>query len=287
VDSTSRSVRLESYVGYLLRRAFVRAEQAASIALPPPYAIRHLTVLALLDDHGPLSQQKLAALTQVNRTIMVQLIDMLEHHGLVRRERDTADRRSYALVLTAKGRDTLQRTTPAIDRAEALLTANLNATQRARLVALLGGVLGTTPDGRLADSCGYLIAHAHYRLRAEGTQRLAPLGLDPRHLAALTSIDRREPCSQEVVARDLGVSAPVVVDLVDDLAASGFVVRRRNSDDRRCYDLTVTETGRTRLRGGTKVLDEIHGELRDRVSAEGADELRELLTQLIDPPLEA
>ncbi|MBV8930532.1 MAG: MarR family transcriptional regulator [Mycobacteriaceae bacterium] len=282
---TSSSVRLERYIGYLLRRAYVRAEQAASIAVPPPYAMRHLSVLALLSDHGPMSQQKLSTLTQVNRTIMVQLIDTLENEGLVRRERDTKDRRSYALLITMEGRATLREFTPAIDRTEALLTANLDDRQRARLAELLGGLLATHIGGALAGRCGYLIVQAHKQLRTEGTERLAPLGLDPRHLAALTIVERNQPCSQEVVAKDLAVSAPVVVELVDDLVESDFVVRRRNSDDRRRYDLTVTDSGRIGLRRGVKVLDDIDDELRARLTARGVDELRVLLSALIDPPL--
>jgi DNA-binding MarR family transcriptional regulator len=291
VGSASRPSRLEHYVGYLLRRAYVRAERAATIAVPAPYGMRHLWILALLQEHGPMSQRVLAALTQVNRTIMVQLIDMLEDDGLVRRERDANDRRSYALTLTPKGVAALRRLTPAMDQAEDLLTANLSASERIRLAELLSGFVdaGVVDAGVVANGscCGYLIAHAHHTLRGEGIDRMAPLGLDPRHLAALESIDRNQPCAQEMVANDLAVSAPVVVDLVDDLVAAGFVERRRNSDDRRRYDLTVTGLGRTRLRAGLKVLGDIDDELRVRLTPGGADELRKLLTALIDVPLSA
>jgi DNA-binding MarR family transcriptional regulator len=301
VGSTSRPSRLEHYVGYLLRRAYVRAERAATIAVPAPYGMRHLWILALLQEHGPMSQRALAALTQVNRTIMVQLIDVLEDDGLVRRERNPDDRRSYALTPTPKGAAALRRLAPAMDQAEELLTANLSASERIRLAELLSGFVdagvvdagvvdaGFVNAGVVANGscCGYLITHAHHTLRGEGTDRMAPLGLDPRHLAALESIDRNQPCSQEMVANDLAVSAPVVVDLVDDLVAAGFVERRRNSDDRRRYDLTVTGVGRTRLRAGLKVLGDIDDELRVRLTPGGADELRKLLTALIDVPLSA
>lgn len=287
VAGAPRQLRMEHYIGYLLRRAYLRAERAASIAVPPPYGMRHLLVLALLDDHGPMSQQRLAALARVNRTIMVQLVDALEDDGLVRRERDAGDRRSYALVLTAAGRSTLRRLTPAMDRAEALLTANLAAPERTRLTELLGGVIGAAAVTQLGGRSGHLIAHAHQRLRGEGAARLRPLGLDPRHLAALESVGRRQPCSQELVAKDLAVSAPVVVGLVDDLVAAGFVERRRNIKDRRRYDLTVTSLGLSRLRAGFKVLDEIHEALRYRLTPSGADELHRLLTTLLDPPLGA
>ena len=323
MPSTPPPSRLEHYVGYLLRRAYVRAERAASIAVPPRYGMRHLSVLALLQRHGPMSQRALAALTQVNRTIMVQLIDALEDGGLVRRERDAKDRRCYALALTAEGRATLRRLTPAMDRAEELLTANLGAAERTRLAELLTGVIdaadtnATDTNANATDTaksdpadtnattivigfaeadsgvvaggsrCGHLIAHAHHLLRRTGTARLAPLGLDPRHLAALESIDRHAPCSQEAVAKDLAVSAPVVMGLVEDLVAAGFVERRRNTDDRRRYDLTVTGLGRTGLRAGLTVLGDIDAQVSAHLAPGGADQLRKLLAALIDPPLPA
>jgi DNA-binding MarR family transcriptional regulator len=289
VNRGTASIHLERYVGYLLRRAYVRAEQAASIAVPPPYAMRHLSVLTLLDERGPTSQQNISALTRVNRTIVVALIDTLEDDGLVRRERDETDRRSYALVLTDAGRRTLQRYAANIEQAEQLLMANLGAAQQARLIELLRPVVAADLAGQtqIGRRCGYLIAHAHHRLRAQGTAALAPLDLDPRHLAALATIEHHTPCSQEMVAKVLAVSAPVVVDLVDALVDAGFAARTRNRADRRRYDLTVTRLGHARLRAGMTVLDDIHDELRGALTADGVDELRDLLSALIDPPLAA
>jgi DNA-binding MarR family transcriptional regulator len=156
VNRGTASMRLERYVGYQLRRAYVRAEQAASIAVPPPYAMRHLSVLTLLDERGPTSQQNISALTRVNRTIVVALIDTLEDDGLVRRERDETDRRSYALVLTDAGRAALQRYAANIDQAEQLLMANLGAAQQARLIDLLSRVVGPDLAGQtqIGRRCG-------------------------------------------------------------------------------------------------------------------------------------
>jgi DNA-binding MarR family transcriptional regulator len=246
-----------------------------------------VSVLALLDERGPMSQRTLSALALVNRTVLVQLVGALEDAGLVRRERNTTDRRSYALVLTDAGRGMLQRHAPAIDHADRLLVANLDDAGRVRLVELLRLLVGgdIAADTDIGRRCGYLVAHAHQRLRAHGTTALAPLGLDPRHLAALATIERHTPCSQEVVAKGLSVSAPVVVDLVDDLVGAGSAARTRNSSDRRRYDLTVTRLGHARLRAGMQVFDDIQDGLRDELTSGGVDELRGLLSALVDPPL--
>src|ERR1700749_5015839 len=99
----NRPFRLDEQVGYLLRRASARADETAATVIPTPYHARDLAVLSLLKTLGPRSQQELSELCRVNRTIMVKLIDGLECRGLVRRDRNPADRRSYALALTTQG----------------------------------------------------------------------------------------------------------------------------------------------------------------------------------------
>jgi DNA-binding MarR family transcriptional regulator len=44
---------------------------------------------------------------RIDRTTMVDVVDDLENKGLVERKENPTDRRAYALVLTAKGREIL------------------------------------------------------------------------------------------------------------------------------------------------------------------------------------
>src|SRR3954470_7467862 len=88
------SAALGGYVGYLLRRAAVRATDCAASGIPPPHQARDAALLAMLRERGPLSQRELGLLSHVNRTIMVGLVDELEGRGLVVRERNPSDRRS-------------------------------------------------------------------------------------------------------------------------------------------------------------------------------------------------
>ena len=55
-----------------------------------------------------LSQQAIGEALRIDRTTMVALVDDLEQLGLVRRERNPADRRAYTIRLTSEGAD-LQR----------------------------------------------------------------------------------------------------------------------------------------------------------------------------------
>jgi len=60
---------------------------------------QHL-VLKMLEAVGPCSQQVLCEELRIDRSVMVNLCDDLERAGLVRRERNPDDRRSYAVTIT-------------------------------------------------------------------------------------------------------------------------------------------------------------------------------------------
>ncbi|MGB8877411.1 MAG: MarR family transcriptional regulator, partial [Solirubrobacteraceae bacterium] len=111
--------------GFLLRLAHVRATEQIVAALPAGLRPRYHEVLAALAELGPRSQQQLAERLGINRTIMVSLIDSMEQAGLVERNRDPADRRSYAIAPTAEGSRALAEMESAADRADKQLTAPL------------------------------------------------------------------------------------------------------------------------------------------------------------------
>jgi DNA-binding MarR family transcriptional regulator len=73
----------------------------------------------------------------LNPTRMVFLVDELEKQGLVERRRNPADRRSYALYLTGKGREKLREARQASAAHEREITTSLTDAQRAELAALL------------------------------------------------------------------------------------------------------------------------------------------------------
>jgi DNA-binding MarR family transcriptional regulator len=276
------SSALTGYTGYLLRRAYVQAVECAQATLPAPNRVRDIVILALLDERGPLSQQQLSEITGVNRTIVVKLIDGLEKRGFVSRTRNPADRRSYALLPTKAGQAALREWQPAVDRGEARFTASLSAAERARLNQLLGSLLtGTELIESLIDRTGYLVNRAHVWLRSRAIEALAPLKLEPRHFGVLAILDARQPCSQQQLATELGISAPAALELVDELEDTGLIRRTRNAHDRRAYDLTLTEDGAARLNDAREAVTTVHGQLIANIGRKADLELRELLGKLL------
>jgi DNA-binding MarR family transcriptional regulator len=286
VDGPPLSPALACYVGFLLRRAHVRARYCAATVIPEPHRPRHVAVLAMLHECGPLSQRELGLRANVNRTIMVKVVDELEAHGLVVRERNPADRRSYALAPTKHGLAILRALTQALALGEAQLTAALTEAEHARLNELLRRLLRADSAESaitlsLGTLTGYLIAQAHYQLRRRSEHRLAPLHLALRQFGALAAIAAEAPCSQQRIATILGVSPPAVLAIIDELAEAGLVRRTRNPVDRRAYQLTLTDAGRDRLQAAHHALAGEQAGIVRRLGADSEAELRALLTKML------
>jgi DNA-binding MarR family transcriptional regulator len=276
---------LAGYTGHLVRAAYVAALRHARLHLPPDRQPREFGILVTLATSGPRSQQQLAELLDVNRTIMVKIVDRLEAAGLIERRRNPADRRSYALEPTEEGLAALAEFGPSIAEAEAGFTARLSAAERrelnARLRELLAGVGHERAPDALADRTGYLLAAAHHRTRDSFAAALAPSGIEPRHFGALATIAASAPCSQQLVAEQLGVSGPVVGALVDELEERGLVARRRNPADRRSYALEPTDAGTAVLANAQALVDEYSRSITAALGEEHDAQLRTLLRKLL------
>jgi DNA-binding MarR family transcriptional regulator len=116
------------------------AERMRSLGLRP----KHFALLnAIALAHGA-SQQELGGQMGLDPSGLVGAIDELEGMGLVERRRDPADRRRYAVGLTADGGATLRRARRLVtDNARELL-GPLDDAEVETLVELLGRVAAAT-----------------------------------------------------------------------------------------------------------------------------------------------
>jgi DNA-binding MarR family transcriptional regulator len=126
-------VGLAERTGYLLTAAHLRRRgrfeellRGAGIG-PPDFA-----ALATVAEIGPLSQQQVAEQLSLTGTAVVQIVDRLEADGLVKRGRNPADRRSYALELTPEGKTTLDRAQAALEQSNLELAATLGGRRQER-----------------------------------------------------------------------------------------------------------------------------------------------------------
>jgi DNA-binding MarR family transcriptional regulator len=272
------------FTGYLLRRAYVKAVGVTRACMPDDAHVREAALLAILTERGPLSQRELSDITHVNRTLIVKLVDTLEHKGWVRRERNAADRRSYALVPTRAGEQAHRDFTEDLDRGEVELTRGLTRSEveelQALLTALLEGDAALSADA-LRRRTGYLVAHAHRAVREAAEGRMRPLGLHPRDFGALSILAEQQPCSQATLAVRMGVTPPAALGVVDDLESRGLVGRRRSESDRRVYDLTLSERGHDLLDAARAAAEAAQADIVARIGEDGDARLRDLLQKLL------
>src|SRR3954454_1096365 len=108
----------------------------------------------------------------------------------------------------------------------------------------------------------------------------AEYGLHPMHFGMLQILEAEEPISQQELGKRAGVDPSTMVARMDVLDENGLVERTRSPDDRRTYEIRLSETGREapeNLRGVAKEhTTRIYGVLTEEERAT----LQELLLKL-------
>src|SRR5215468_7300284 len=119
-------------------------ERLTSLRLTRP----HAGILRLIGLSPGLSQQELGRRLAILPSQLVALLDELEERGLIERRQDPADRRTYALHLTAAGRNTTEQIGRIAREHDDAVCAALHVDERQQLNALLGRIAeqqGLTP----------------------------------------------------------------------------------------------------------------------------------------------
>jgi DNA-binding MarR family transcriptional regulator len=96
---------LAQHTGFLLSKLGLATSRRFADAMEPlGLDPRQFAVITVLGAHDGAAQQDLADRLRIHPSSMVAVIDDCEAAGLLERRRDPADRRRYAIHLSAKGR---------------------------------------------------------------------------------------------------------------------------------------------------------------------------------------
>jgi DNA-binding MarR family transcriptional regulator len=138
VDPALEHGVLTGLVGFHLRQAQIAvfrdfAATMGSLGISPGL----FAVLVLIEGNAGLKQSELAKAVHLDRSSVVSVVDNLERRGLVERHAVANDRRSNALRLTASGVALLKKLKRRVADHERRLARDLDASERAQLVALL------------------------------------------------------------------------------------------------------------------------------------------------------
>src|SRR6202158_1871888 len=97
-------------------------------------------------------------------------------------------------------------------------------------------------------SVAFLIAQVGAHAARKFAERLAPLRLSPPHSGILGVLRRSGGLSQQGLAEVLHMHPSGLVAIIDELEERGLVKRRDSLDDRRTYELHLTDKGQVALR---------------------------------------
>ena len=124
-----------------------------------------------------------------------------------------------------------------------------------------------------------LLDHLARRMRLRAESALAPLGLRPRHLVALTVLRDGGRSTQQALSTTLQIDSTNLVGLLNELEADKLIERRRSSEDRRRHTVELTTAGAKRLTEAEFALAAVEDEVLGRLDDEQRETLYRLLQQ--------
>ncbi|MDT8915933.1 MarR family winged helix-turn-helix transcriptional regulator [Amycolatopsis sp. PS_44_ISF1] len=127
--------------------------------------------------------------------------------------------------------------------------------------------------------CGALLDHLSRRMRLRAESVLAPLGLRPRHLVALTVLRDQGGSTQRALASTLEMDGTTIVGLLNELEAENLAERRRSPEDRRRHVVELTDVGAKRLAKAEFALAGVEDEVLGGLGREEREQLYGLLQQ--------
>jgi DNA-binding MarR family transcriptional regulator len=126
---------------------------------------------------------------------------------------------------------------------------------------------------------GALLDHLARRMRLRSEAVLAPLGLRPRHLVALTVLRDRGDSTQQALATTLAMDGTNIVGLLNELEAEKLIERRRSPEDRRRHVVKLTDIGAKRLAKVEFALAAVEDEVLGALDESQRETLYDLLLQ--------
>ncbi|HSZ05426.1 MAG TPA: MarR family transcriptional regulator [Solirubrobacteraceae bacterium] len=122
-----------------------------------------------------------------------------------------------------------------------------------------------------------LVNHLARVARRGSEAALAPLGLRPRHLVALTLLRDHGSATQQALIEALRIDPSNLVGLLNELEAEGLLVRERDPGDRRRHIVELSQIGRATLEQAEQRLADVQDDVLEALSDEERATLHALL----------
>jgi DNA-binding MarR family transcriptional regulator len=150
--SNGRADPIDRSIIHLLHRASQRASEIfAQETREFDLTARQYAVITTVAQHEGLSQTDLVRLTGIDRSTLADVVQRLLKRGLIQRERTMQDGRTYAVSLSAEGRELLEAIKPHARRADRLVLACLGDEDGKAAAQILSRLLRRPEDPSAAN----------------------------------------------------------------------------------------------------------------------------------------
>jgi DNA-binding MarR family transcriptional regulator len=121
------------------------------------------------------------------------------------------------------------------------------------------------------------LARAVYRRTDEGV-----LGMRLKGYVALCYLLDRASATQQELGEKMMVDPNNLVLMLNELEDAGYLVRRRDPDDRRRHIVELTDAGRGAIKGAEEGMESVEEEILAALSPKERSTLRELLNKALE-----
>lgn len=135
----------------------------------------------------------------------------------------------------------------------------------------------TIQPGLLGNYLGPKVRLLWNLLSAKMEAALTPFGLRTGTFSTMALIAANPGCSQNQLAKGLGMDKSAVVAIIDDLEARGLASRVRGTQDRRRHALTLTPEGEALTQRMYGVVSRVGQPMRDALSKREYEQLLSLI----------
>jgi len=129
-------------------------------------------------------------------------------------------------------------------------------------------------------SAAFLLAQLGSHAAGKFAERLARLHLLPPHAGILGILRKSGGLSQQALAEVLQMHPSGLVAIIDELEERGLVRRQDSREDRRTYELHLTDKGQVALRDIGRIAQEHNDSLCAALSQHEREQLTEFLQRI-------
>ncbi|SFB51568.1 DNA-binding transcriptional regulator, MarR family [Cohnella sp. OV330] len=127
---------------------------------------------------------------------------------------------------------------------------------------------------------GYLLSRAYFLHKKKATQLLEAFGITPEQYGILHQLNKQEGITQKALAELHGKDQTSIGKTLERLENKKLVIRKTDQVDRRAILLYLSSEGKALYEETFPVMQGLNGDLVDRITPEGNDQLTALLRKL-------